>query len=107
MALTAQEKKARQRATPQGYAKSRQSDWKRRGIKDISYMQYLEKIVEQHSSCSICGRAIDSTSALDHDHLTGQARGVLCGPCNLMIGSMNDNAALLRNAANYLDRWAN
>jgi len=107
MALTAQEKKARQRASVTGYAKSRESDWKRRGIQNASYTTYLEKIVEQHAACSICGRVVDNTSALDHDHLTGQARGVLCSSCNLLIGGMNDNAALLRSAANYLDRWAN
>ena len=49
MALTAQERKARQRASDTGYPKSREHDWKRRGIKDISYVQYLEIIVKQHA----------------------------------------------------------
>jgi hypothetical protein len=42
--------------------------------------------------------------SIDHDHASGEIRGVLCGNCNRAIGLMRDNPALLRAGADYLDR---
>uniref|UniRef100_A0AB74UKY8 Recombination endonuclease VII n=1 Tax=Caulobacter phage BL57 TaxID=3348355 RepID=A0AB74UKY8_9VIRU len=55
--------------------------------------------------CEACGEK-DSKGvalALDHDHLTGKIRGWLCRRCNLLLGSVNDDARLLRLLADYLD----
>ena len=41
--------------------------------------------------------------ATDHDHQTGQVRGILCNPCNLAIGLMADDPERLRAAADYLE----
>lgn len=41
--------------------------------------------------------------AVDHDHVTGQVRGLLCTRCNQVLGRMHDNPALLRKAAEYLE----
>ena len=39
----------------------------------------------------------------DHDHTTGEWRGLLCNRCNYAIGQMSDNPELLRLAAAYLE----
>ena len=39
---------------------------------------------------------------VDHDHETGDVRGVLCNPCNIILGKAKDNPDILKNAANYL-----
>lgn len=41
---------------------------------------------------------------MDHDHETGQVRGLLCRNCNLNNGIFQDSPTLLRNAAEYIER---
>jgi hypothetical protein len=62
-----------------------------------------EKLYEfQGGHCAICGVATGARKALavDHDHLTGTPRGLLCGPDNLMIGRLGPSA--LARAILYL-----
>ena len=39
---------------------------------------------------------------VDHDHVTGEVRGLLCHRCNTAIGMMNDDAQTAANLAAYL-----
>lgn len=43
---------------------------------------------------------------MDHNHKTGQVRGLLCDRCNLTIGALEDDAALLQKAIDYVVRHA-
>lgn len=52
--------------------------------------------------CEICGSF--SRTVVDHDHSTGDVRGVLCSDCNLAIGLMKDNVKRLQNAIQYLTK---
>ena len=54
------------------------------------------------ATCEIC----DGTCriAFDHCHTTGHFRGWLCERCNRLLGKVNDDPALLRKLADYLDR---
>lgn len=58
----------------------------------------------QGGVCAIC-EAEDTGPMrfhIDHDHATGQVRGVLCGNCNKGIGLLRDDPALLERATIYL-----
>ncbi len=74
--------------------------------------EYRAMLEKQDHKCAICGRGDDAwwlrrdTNRdgwhIDHDHETGEVRGILCPPCNLMIGYAADRPDVLMNAAQYL-----
>jgi hypothetical protein len=74
----------------------------------ITAEAYDELLAEQDGKCAICGSIAlfgkRRTLEVDHCHERNLVRGLLCGPCNKGIGLFSDSAALLRNAADYLDR---
>lgn len=47
------------------------------------------------------GQGLDIV-AIDHDHKTGNVRGLLCNGCNKAIGLFNDNLDIIYNAFIYL-----
>jgi len=70
---------------------------------------YNAKHVEQGGVCAICqqeetavihGRLI--SLAVDHNHVTGAVRALLCSACNTAIGLFNDDEKLLAKAQTYL-----
>lgn len=60
--------------------------------------------------CEICGSTAQEANpaktrlCIDHDHATGEFRGLLCTPCNVMIGNALDDPEILLAAAAYLRR---
>lgn len=54
-----------------------------------NYRLTLEQVKEMKAlGCGICG-SHNMKMNIDHDHKTGRVRGVLCNPCNLMLGYLN------------------
>lgn len=49
-------------------------------------------VAEQDSRCPICQKA--ATLTVDHDHINGHVRGLLCGSCNRGLGFLRDNPVL-------------
>jgi len=80
----------------------------RRYLYGISPEQFEALIQAQGGGCGVCGTSEWSGKGraphVDHDHATGAVRGVLCHHCNLMLGNAKDDPALLRAAADYLER---
>jgi hypothetical protein len=60
----------------------------------------------QGHRCAICRSAEpgrkNANWAVDHCHDTGKVRGILCHPCNAMLGYAKDNPATLTAAIEYL-----
>jgi hypothetical protein len=54
----------------------------------------------QDGRCLICAEA--TTLAVDHDHRTGEVRGLLCSLCNRALGHFRDAPVLCERAALYL-----
>jgi hypothetical protein len=54
--------------------------------------------------CQICSVTFekDGDKHMDHDHETGEIRGMLCGKCNVGLGMFQDNIELLESAQTYL-----
>lgn len=58
----------------------------------------------QGGVCAICRRATGATRRLsvDHNHKTGTVRGLLCRPCNDMLGHARDELDFFMRAHRYL-----
>ena len=66
---------------------------------------YLALLDAQGGRCAIC-RHFPKTKRLpvDHDHKTGEPRGLLCDRCNHdLLGGAHDSIEILRNAVRYLE----
>jgi len=66
----------------------------------------------QEGRCLICGRRfsrdgnkrerLQTAPRIDHDHVTGEVRGLLCYHCNVMLGQMEDRPEALQRMIEYL-----
>jgi hypothetical protein len=75
----------------------------RRYVYGLSLEEFNALAAAQNGRCAICfevptGRGFH----VDHCHLTGRIRGLLCRGCNLALGQMKDDPARLVRAADYL-----
>lgn len=102
-----EQRNTRQRAWYQVNARrvaelKRKSRLKARGLTATSYDALLEN---QKGVCAICGGpplGRWGRFAVDHDHATGETRGLLCQNCNTGLGKFGDELDLLTKAVKYL-----
>lgn len=68
---------------------------------------------EQEGQCWICRKDLNfdhaprnnsATACADHCHRTGKPRGILCVPCNSMLGFAHDSIEILKKAILYLEK---
>lgn len=64
-------------------------------------LQEYNKYFEDTPYCQSCGS--DVKLVLDHDHITGKIRGVLCDMCNVGIGRLGDTILGVKQALQYLE----
>ena len=88
-------------ATPS--AKDRAADLRLQRTFGITLAEYNLILKYQKDQCAIChsppnGRRL----AVDHDHITGALRGLLCMLCNRALGRWRDNDLNVANAAVYV-----
>jgi len=84
----------------------------------ITLEQFSALAAEQGGVCAICGeppvivnyrqsrrqgRQTQPRLVVDHDHITGKIRGLLCTPCNRGIGFLKDDPSIVRFALKYLE----
>lgn len=78
----------------------------------ITLDEYEAMVAARSGRCDICGQTETRTGregkpralAVDHDHMTGRIRGLLCAECNTALGRHKDDADWFRRAAEYLER---
>jgi hypothetical protein len=73
----------------------------------ITLEEYRHMLLDQNYSCAICCRTqseLKQTLNVDHCHITGKVRGLLCSHCNHGIGIFRDSVHLLTNAIQYLNK---
>jgi hypothetical protein len=77
----------------------------------ITYDNYMEIYKQQEGVCALCGfpeTALDHRTkrprmlAVDHCHISGNIRGLLCTKCNTGLGNFLDSPDLLEKAIKYI-----
>ena len=93
---------------PESYKKSKRKAYLKFKF-SITIEQHKQLMVKQKGLCAICGEPENIQEkgkkrrlSIDHDHKTGQVRGLLCSQCNNGLGRFKDRPDLLISAANYL-----
>lgn len=115
----------RNRAKPERKAKDKEwnrnfrlkrLDWEKKSQMRTKYgltmEQYWAMMTAQEQKCPICGRGLvyrserycAEVACVDHCHKSGKVRALLCGPCNVGLGSLGDDPLRMEAAAAYLRR---
>lgn len=76
--------------------------FERYGIDEEVFTFLSEK---QEHKCKICQN--ERPLVIDHCHLTGQIRGLLCRQCNSGIGLLQDDLSILERSVLYLKNQIN
>jgi len=81
----------------------------------ITLNDYNRMFVEQEGCCKICNIHASELKAplqVDHSHITGEVRGLLCGLCNSRLGEsntdhFNESDLLYSKALGYITLYNN
>ncbi len=78
----------------------------------ITAEEYRDRIKAQNRKCAICKRHESSRRngclknlAIDHCHITGKIRALLCHSCNTAIGLMQEDPKRFIAASRYLRKF--
>jgi len=90
--------------------KKEDSDYARLYVLGITPEQFEAKLSEQNYLCGLCGLPFGENTTrdaprADHNHETGEFRGVLHRHCNLGIGTFYEDVDLLAKAIVYLQKF--
>jgi len=70
----------------------------------LTRSDYENLLQEQEGRCKICAELFSDVllPKIDHSHLTGKVRGILCHSCNVGLGNFKDSIEVLESAKNYI-----
>lgn len=70
---------------------------------DLTEPEYEVLLKKQNGVCAICSEKPEENLSVDHCHVTGEIRGLLCRKCNSSIGLLKHDVKLLLKAIQYLE----
>ena len=94
--------------------KKYRADWHRLKKYGLTAEEFEAFWIVFRGKCGICkndlklpiqsrGQPLDVV-AVDHDHVTGQVRGLLCNACNKGLGLFKDNPEIMKNAIRWVSK---
>lgn len=79
----------------------------------LTTQQWEEMLSEANYSCQACGGRLEDQRphhrtgspvlVCDHDHDTGEVRGILCSNCNSALGFLGDDENRVRSLLTYIE----
>lgn len=94
--------------------KERTRFWRIQTEYGLSKTDFMSLYEQQHGCCAICKTpikilddfsSVSDIARVDHNHTTGEVRGLLCHGCNAAIGLFKENTTAIRLAAEYLEKY--
>ena len=81
-------------------------------IYGITMDEFERRVAEQSNMCAIEGCFAPLTrddkrtgACIDHNHKTGQVRGIICRNCNLCLGLLDDDYNKIVGLAKYIKQY--
>lgn len=93
-------KERKKKYTEKEVIRSRKKNLARYGIDEEILLRMKE---EQNHCCAICGEI--KKLVVDHNHTTGETRGLLCSNCNIVLGMAKENINILSKAIIYISSF--
>jgi len=63
----------------------------------LTYEKYLLIAAAQNHQCSLCDKSLNEVKInIDHDHTSGEVRGILCKGCNISLGTLEKSLDTLK-----------
>lgn len=74
---------------------------------NLTFEDYTNMLIEQSGRCKICENAMMNKREphVDHCHVSGKVRSLLCFTCNLLIANAKEDINILNKAINYLKTY--
>ncbi|SRR6266487_4801256 len=85
------------------------TEWERYKKFGITPQDYDEMFMVQNKVCAICGKEDQNKNgtvrllSLDHNHITGKVRGLLCTRCNTALGLLREEPETIKAMLRYLE----
>ena len=80
----------------------------------ITIEDYEKMMALQNGLCAICKKEETKKHSkygnimplsVDHDHLTGEVRGLLCSQCNMLLGRLESSKEIYHGIVSYVGRY--
>lgn len=83
----------------------------------ITLDAYNLLLISQNNECACCGinqnelktsnnQFGGKSLVVDHCHVTGNVRTLLCNRCNTVVGMLNEDTVTLNKVGEYIEKWA-
>lgn len=87
--------------------KNLHKEWRDKSKIRLSQIKYNYNLTEEEyealpKACEVCGNT--ENLCIDHDHITGKVRGVLCSRCNSALGLLGDSKEVILKLASYIEK---
>lgn len=85
--------------------KAKHRDYHLQNLYGITLEQYNGMFAAQNGLCKGCYRhqsTLKRALNVDHNHSTGEIRGLLCDGCNIALGAVRENKEVLTRLVSYL-----
>lgn len=68
----------------------------------IAFETFTKMVQEQNGACYICRKIPKSGLVIDHDHVTGKVRKLLCHRCNMALGYGKEDPNVFNRMISYI-----